>query len=59
MDNVKHIFESKTFRVACLQGAIGVIVVFQGTYPDIGWLVVAKTLLDIYLRSITTTAVSV
>lgn len=45
---------SKTLWVAVIQGAIGVIVVLSDMYPTAGWVIVAKSIVDIALRLITT-----
>lgn len=36
------------------QAVIAVVIVFQGYYPDAGWLLMAKSMLDIALRMMTT-----
>lgn len=51
MENAKALVTSKTFQLAALQAIIGAIAVFTSAYPDVGWLLVAKSALDIYLRS--------
>jgi hypothetical protein len=56
---IKSIFQSKTFRIACLQALVAVLIVFTSAYPNIGWLLLAKSALDIYLRSVTVGGVSV
>jgi len=58
MNQIKSIFQSKTFWLASAQAVAGILVVFSTSYPSAGWLVIAKSIVDIYLRSITTTAVS-
>lgn len=54
MQNAKALFTSKTFLLALIQGAIGMIVVFSSSYPAAGWLLTAKSILDIVLRLYTT-----
>lgn len=53
----KSLFTSRTFWVAMLQAAIGIVVVFSSEYPGVGQLVIAKSLLDITLRIVTETKV--
>lgn len=47
---MKTLVTSKTFWLAVLQGIIGLVVVFSTSYPDAGWLLTAKSVLDIVLR---------
>ena len=54
---VKSIFQSRTVWVAVLQGVIGVVVVLATQLPELGWIAIAKSLLDFALRYVTTTAV--
>lgn len=56
---MKSLFTSKTFILALAQAIVGVIVVFSTAYPDVGYLVVAKSVVDILLRWITTEPVSI
>jgi hypothetical protein len=49
----KSIFKSKTFYIAALQALLGVAVVFSTTYPGVGALVIAKSIIDIFLRLLT------
>ncbi len=51
--NYKSIFTSKTFWFAVVQGVIGLVVVFESSYPGVGGLVIAKSVLDIILRYLT------
>jgi hypothetical protein len=54
MEQTKALIESKTFWLAVLQAVIGAIAVFQAAYPDlnaVGWLVIAKSVLDAFLRA--------
>ena len=55
----KSIFSSKTFWLATIQAAIGVVVVFSTAYPEAGYLVIGKSILVILLRVITETKVTV
>lgn len=50
---VKQWYESKAIKLAIAQGILGVIVAFGTEIPDVGWLMVAKTIVDIYIRFIT------
>lgn len=54
---MKSIFQSKTFWIAIGQALIGAFVIFHTAYPDVGWLVVAKSLVDISVRYLTDTAI--
>ena len=54
---MKSILTSKVFWVAVTQGIIGIMVAVDSVYPGIGWVVVAKSVLDIWLRFVTTTSV--
>jgi uncharacterized membrane protein len=51
---MKSLLKSKVFWLAVVQAVAGVIVVFQSSYPEVGGLLVAKSLVDIVLRVITT-----
>lgn len=55
----KSIFASKTFWLAVLQAIVGAVVVFHGVYPMIGWLVLAKSVLDVIVRYFTTVPIAV
>lgn len=54
---MKSIFKSKTFWIAVIQAVIGIVVVFSDAYPAIGGLLIAKSVLDVILRTVTTTRV--
>lgn len=56
---IKSLFHSKVFWVAVVQAVAGAIVAFQYAYPEVGALLVAKSLVDIVLRILTTTQVKV
>ncbi len=55
---MKSIFQSKVFWIAVGQAIVGIITVFATAYPALGFLVVAKSMLDIILRLYTTEAIS-
>ncbi|MCR4307102.1 MAG: hypothetical protein NUV80_00920 [Candidatus Berkelbacteria bacterium] len=55
---MKSIFTSKTFLLALLQAVAGVVVVFATAYPQVGELMVAKSVIDVVLRAFTSEAVS-
>lgn len=55
---MKSIFLSKVFWLAVLQALVGIAVVFSTTYPQVGELILAKSILDVILRVLTTTPVS-
>ena len=50
---MKSIFKSKTFWLAILQGLVGVWAVVFSAFPTLGWVAIAKTVLDIALRYVT------
>lgn len=57
---MKSIFVSKTFWVAFIQIVIGGLIIFATDYPDwAGSLLLAKSLLDIVLRTLTTAPVKI
>lgn len=58
MLQAKALVHSKVFWLAVLQALIGVVVVFSTAYPDVGFLVVAKSALDIILRLYTVAPVT-
>jgi uncharacterized membrane protein len=55
----KTLFSSKTFWLAIIQALIAAIAIFQGSYPGIGQLLILKSMLDIALRFITTSAIAI
>jgi hypothetical protein len=55
---MKALIQTKTFKVACLQAAVAIIIIFNGAYPEAGWLLIVKSLVDSYLRMITETPVA-
>lgn len=48
--NTKSIFQSKQFMWAAIQALAGVITIFQTTYPQVGWLVIASSVVAMILR---------
>ncbi len=57
MEQTKSLFESKVFWLAVGQAALGAVVSFATAYPGVGWLMIAKSVLDIALRLATTTTI--
>lgn len=55
---MKSLVESKTFWLAAAQALTGILVVFATAYPDAGYLLVAKSIVDIVLRLATTTTIN-
>ena len=55
---MKSLFVSKTFWLSILQAVAGALVIFATTYPTLGWIVIAKSIVDIALRYVTTQPVS-
>jgi hypothetical protein len=56
---MKSLFASKVFWVAVATALVGVVGVFSNTYPEISWLVIAKAILDVVLRTQTTMPVEI
>lgn len=54
---MKSILKSRTFWLAMTQAAIGLVAVLATSYPDVGALLVLKSLLDVILRYETTTEI--
>lgn len=50
----KEWYKSKTLWIAILQFAVGGLVAIQGSHPEIGGLIIAKSIIDMALRIITT-----
>lgn len=55
---MKSIFTSKVFWLAVLQALAGTLVIFETSYPTLGYLVIVKSVVDIVLRYYTTTPVN-
>ncbi len=55
---MKSLFHSKTFWLACIQALAGMIAIFATTYPNVGILLLAKSVIDVSLRFATTTEVT-
>ena len=55
--NKKNWITSKTLWLAIVQGLIGIFTVLSTTseFQGIGWILIVKSILDSYLRSITNT----
>lgn len=53
----KSIFKSKTFWIALAQSLVGALAIFNETYPEIGLLLMAKSVLDVVIRIYTTEGV--
>lgn len=56
---MKSIYTSKVFWVAVVQAIFGIIVIFSLAYPDVGSLMIAKSVLDVILRATTNQPVKV
>ena len=50
----KNILSSKQFWVAVVQGLLGIAIVIANIQPELGYIVTAKSILDIILRMLTT-----
>ena len=58
----KSILQSKTFWLACLQAAVGIVVIVTTQYPElqtVGEIAILKSVLDMLLRMVTSDTVSV
>ena len=55
----KNIIYSKTFILAVVQGIAGIVAVVYTAHPDLGYVVIAKSIIDIALRAITNKGVTV
>lgn len=55
----KSILKSKVFWIAVIQGMIGIWAVLETSLPAVGWVAIVKSALDVILRYVTTTNVSV
>lgn len=56
---MKNPLKSKTIWLAVIQGVLGVIVAVSTTYPELGGIMILKSMLDIILRVITTMPVDI
>lgn len=54
MQATKSLIQTKTFWIAVLQAVVGIIGIFSNTYPTTGWLLTAKSVLDVVNRLYTT-----
>lgn len=58
---MKSWYQSKTIWIAVIQGILGVVVAFTTIDPavsTIGWIAAGKAILDMVLRSLTTTPIA-
>lgn len=53
MNFIKHAIKSKTVQLALIQGIAGVLIAVFTEFNMIGYIAVTKSLVDIYIRSIT------
>jgi len=56
---MKSIFESRTFWLAVGQAVAGALVIFATAYPELGILMLLKSVIDVILRANTETKISV
>ena len=54
INTMKNIIYSRTFWLAIAQMAVAVVVFYQTQFPLVGELLVLKSVLDIWLRMLTT-----
>lgn len=55
---MKSILKSRVFWLAMTQAAIGVVTVLASENPDVGTLLILKSLLDVVLRYETSTVIA-
>jgi hypothetical protein len=55
----KKWYLSRTIQIAIIQAILGLITVFvsEGVIKDVGFVAIAKSILDLFLRMATTTTV--
>ena len=58
MDRIKFWLYSRTVILALIQGTLGVVVAEMTIHPEVGKLMVMKSILDIVLRFATETPIS-
>lgn len=51
---MKKYYLSKTIRIAALQAILGLLIAFGSEYPEVGGIVLAKSAVDVLIRSLTT-----
>ena len=54
MEYIKKLLKSKTVIVAVLQAGAGALLIFNSEFPNIGYLMTAKSFIDVVLRVLTT-----
>ena len=57
MNNTKSWFKSKAVWLGIITISVGVLAVFETNFPTIGWVAIAKGVLDVLLRFATTTPI--
>jgi len=55
---MKSIFKSRTFWLAVVQAVLGAVVAVDFSQPTIGIAIIAKSVIDVVLRFLTDTPVS-
>ncbi len=58
MIQTKSLLASKTFWVSFLQALAGAFVVFSTNYPQLGWLMLGKSIVDVLIRYYTTATIT-
>ncbi len=53
MNNKKEWYKSRTIWVAVLQSLVAIISIWSNIYPEVGGILLAKSFVDILLRTIT------
>lgn len=55
MNKSKKWFKSRTFWLAVLTISAGIVTVLETNLPLVGWLAIAKGIIDVFMRYATTT----
>jgi len=54
MNFIKKLLKSKTVIVAVLQAGAGAFLILNSEFPNVGYLMTAKSFIDVVLRILTT-----
>ena len=52
--SIKDWYRSRTVLLAILQAVVGIVAIFASEYPELGGIVIGKSILDFVLRYATT-----
>lgn len=56
--HMKNWYTSKTILLAVVQAVAGIILLIQTEFPEAGWALMAKSVIDIFLRFVSATPVA-